>query len=355
MPRNRLWVFVAVAVMAGTLGAGSAAAPVLPDAARSEHERIVAFWTPERVAQAIPRDFVLDPTTRRFTPSKGKPGGSSGAVLGASWTKGGLVAETTGKVLFAMSGTYYVCSGSVVTDDVGERSIVLTAAHCVYDETNPNPSTGFATNWMFIPNYDAAPTPLTTNGSFCASTRYGCWTAAALAVDEGYAGAGGFNTQATLNDFGFATVGPGGNIGGDDHLDLTVGSQAISFAAGVVGSNGWAFGYPAAKPYSGSDLVYCKGPIGTDPYNANLTYRLGCNMTGGSSGGPWFSPFYESAVSDPPAGTGTLVSVNSYGYSGVKAMHGPVFNGNTQAVFNAARIATQNTVVPIGSRSPPGG
>ncbi|MEX2133171.1 MAG: hypothetical protein WEB67_03430 [Acidimicrobiia bacterium] len=62
-------------------------------------------------------------------------------------------------------------------------------------------------------------------------------------------------------------------------------------------------------------------------------------MTGGSSGGPWFGPF------DNATGTGTQMSVNSYGYSGVKSMFGPMFNSNTQATWNRALTTTTNAVV----------
>ena len=51
-------------------------------------------------------------------------------------------------------------------------------------------------------------------------------------------------------------------------------------------------------------------------------------MTGGSSGGPWFSGFSN--------GAGTLMSVNSYGYSGVVAMHGPKLNAETANMFASA-------------------
>ena len=61
-------------------------------------------------------------------------------------------------------------------------------------------------------------------------------------------------------------------------------------------------------------------------------------MTGGSSGGPWFRQFNS--------GSGTMVSVNSYGYSGITAMHGPKLNGETQLMFARAVSATANTIVP---------
>jgi hypothetical protein len=63
-------------------------------------------------------------------------------------------------------------------------------------------------------------------------------------------------------------------------------------------------------------------------------------MTGGSSGGPWLSSFNTTTTS------GGLSSLNSYGYSGVAAMHGPKFNSDTAAVYNAANRASGNQIVP---------
>ncbi|MET1003118.1 MAG: hypothetical protein ABWZ15_15020 [Acidimicrobiia bacterium] len=328
------------AVVSGATGAGAAesGSPGALRAGESAHNRAVAFWTNERVAQAIPRDFDFDPRSRSFRPSAkpsggaGGGGGGSSSTLGASWTAGGEVLGTTGKVLFAMGGTYYVCSASVADDAEIGRSIILTAAHCAYDESNQ----AFATNWMFVPDYDSAPRQLDPAGSFCATTKHGCWTASALVVAGGYATAGGFNNQAVVHDYAFAVVEAGGTSG-TAQLDSTVGSHPIQYSAVSAGADTYLFGYPAAGRYRGTDLVYCRGPLGFDPNMGNATYRVACNMTGGSSGGPWFRLF--------TSGSGTLVSVNSYGYSGITAMHGPKLNAETQAMFAAAELATANTVV----------
>jgi hypothetical protein len=337
------------------------------DAARAEHQRIVEFWTPERVAQAVPRDFVFDPGTGRFGPAAkpDNPGGGNGngggggggggggddgtsVVTGASWKAGGEVDGAVGKVLFQMGSSYYVCSATVIDDESASAngsSLILTAAHCVYDE-----STGqFSSNWMFIPDYDAQPEALTTSGSFCADTAYGCWTAEKMVVHNGYATAGGFNDQAVLYDFAVVRVGLGGfdddgDGFGDHELDHVVAEQGYSFGSvGVDGStSGYAFGYPAEKKYKGNDLIYCSGPIDGDPYNADLTYRMnGCKLNGGSSGGGWFAPFDDTRN----VGSGTLVSVNSYGYGGINAMHGPILNGDTADVYAAAKAAGGSTTV----------
>jgi V8-like Glu-specific endopeptidase len=323
------------AILAAAMLLVAFAVPAQAAGERSRHERITAYWTPARMASAIPRDFIHDPA-RGFVPSAkpehpGKPGGGAGGgdsdvVTGTSWTQGGTMAEITGKVFFTMSGVRYVCSGAIARDTRSTHSLVLTAGHCAYDET----AGAFATNWMFYPNYDASPT------SDCDAAQHGCWTAEGLVVHRDYTTAGGFNQQATLHDWAFAVVGSGGHDG--TQLD-GLGSLSVSTSAFGDGTRVHAFGYPAAQKYKGRDLVYCAGPTFSDPYNEELTYGLACDMTGGSSGGPWV--FGVDAGGDD-----ALISVNSYGYSGVKAMHGPKFNAETQATLTSANGATSNRIVP---------
>lgn len=336
---NYLRALLALTVMLAGLGAASAA----HQPTQSAHQQTIDFWTHERVSQAVPRDFLRD-SSGRFVPAMkpdnpGKPGDGNGGdsgVTGASWTAGGAVADTTGKVLFAMGGSYFVCSASVVTDTANGRSVILTAAHCAYDESGG----AFATNWTFIPNYDAAPAPLSSSSNaYCDDTLWGCWTATALVAHQGYTTAGGFNDQAVVHDFAFAVTGAGGHSG-TSLVEDVVGSQAIVFDANAGTTVVDAFGYPAAQKYKGNDLVYCEGPTAFDPNMNNATYRIACNMTGGSSGGPWMKAF------DSASGTGTLTSVNSYGYSGDKSMYGPIFNSDTQDLFNAALSTANNTIVP---------
>jgi len=330
----RVLVVLAAVAAASVVGVATAAPQ---DDARSEHQRIVEFWTHARVAQAIPRDFVLDANGALVprakpggTPGNGGGGGGggdttdpAGVVTGASWTAGGDVAATTGKVLFALGSSYYVCSASVVVDGIEGTgdSLIATAAHCAYDESN----NVFATNWVFIPDYDSKPEPLSTNqAAYCPDTQYGCWTASALTVHSGFASESVFSLAAARYDFAFATV-YGGGFNGTTLLDGTVGAQGIEFGPSRVGIDASAFGYPAAKKYKGSDLVYCAGQV-VD--SGDSTYRLLCDMTGGSSGGPWLTDFDGSG--------GVLSSVNSYGYRGGDSMYGPIFNGNTAAVYGLA-------------------
>jgi len=51
-----------------------------------------------------------------------------------------------------------------------------------------------------------------------------------------------------------------------------------------------AWGYPAAPPYDGQIMHKCidkPGRLSLDPAQPTM-YRIGCTMTGGSSGGGWF-------------------------------------------------------------------
>ena len=107
----------------------------------------------------------------------------------------------------------------------------------------------------------------------------------------------------------------------------------------ATGTKVFDFGYPAAGKYHGKDLIYCADEIFTDPLVANRTFGIDCDMTGGSSGGPWLFPFTEST------GIGTVRGVNSYGYSGVKKEYASKFNDNTANTFGAAKTASSNTIV----------
>ena len=320
-PRRLLALVVAALALVGLVA--------VPAEARqqSAHERIVAYWTSDRVARAVPRDMVIDPSSGRIVPARRPGGGGGGAVTGASWTKAGEVLKASGKVLFTLGSSTYVCSAAVVDDNKSDRSIILTAAHCVFD-----PATGFASNWIFIPEYDSAPVRL--SGSFCASTVHGCWTASSIVVSDAFASEPGFTNTAVQHDYAFVAVGAGGKS--NSQLDDVVGSFPIAFSGLSANTDAYLFGYPAAGKYKGTDLVYSRGPIGFDANTSNTTYRVTSNMTGGSSGGPWFSSFNETS------GTGTLMSVNSYGYTGVTAMFGPILNGETSAMFTEALTSTGN-------------
>lgn len=328
MKLKSLVIFLLLTVLITSATFARTPPPVVP-----EDAAIVSFWTLNRISQAQPRDFIRDSRTGTFAnPSKRPQRPQRWEVLGASWTNGGDVAKNTGRVYFQMGDYLYYCSASVVDEAVSDRSIIVTAAHCVYDESMEKT---FATKWLFVPDYDA--NPVTFSSSFCDSTTLGCWTADSFVISQEYATAGSFNEVAVTHDYAFVVVKIGGKS--DTYLDSEVGSQAITFSAQPPETKSWLFGYPAARKYKGDDLTYCLGPLSNDAAISNTTYRVPCDMTGGSSGGPWFRDFITDGSG---TGTGTVFSINSYGYQGAKAMYGPIFNSETAAMYDLAKSTSSN-------------
>jgi V8-like Glu-specific endopeptidase len=314
---------VALIALVALVALPALAAPVSAAGPPSEHERIVAYWTRERIQSARPLDVVLQPNASVAQASVGAPiaQSSPATTLGSEWPDGvGKVYTVVGRVLFSLTSGNYICSGTIVTDPKAGLSVVLTAAHCAYDQGNRQ----FATNWMFFPEFD------TTPSYDCAAAVHGCWTASRLVVHRGYAQQPGFTSTALQYDWAFAVTREGGKAG--TQLD-SLGSFPIAFTSYAVGTPITAVGYPAGGKYSpGNELIYSSGSLEYDPYQLNRTYRLASDLTGGSSGGPWLTGF------DADGNSGTLSSVNSYVYVNVnfEAMHGPMFNSKTQATWNSA-------------------
>jgi len=309
MRRSFLSLFVAASVlfaMFATTPAGAADSNAAQAAARAraaEHQRIVDFWTPQRRASAQPRDIVLPLGAKPQPMAKPGTGSGGGDVLGSAWTAGGSVSVTTGKVFFTENGSRYVCSGGAVDSTTG--SVVLTAGHCSH---GGGPASSYVTDWVFYPRYKSGPDPV-----------LGAWTATRLVATSDWVS----RANAYENDAAFAKVTQGAST---TTLEQALAAQGgttpgIAFTTPATGSRVHSFGYPAAGKYNGTILIYCSGTV-TIGYDGLQTQSIPCDMTGGSSGGPWFQGFNVSA-----AGGGTLNSVNSYGYSSVKnRMFGPIFD-----------------------------
>jgi hypothetical protein len=321
---------LATTLLLSLIAAAPATAGSPTKAALLEHQRIVDFWTKDRIAQARPRTMALGGAGRFVPARKPAPTPSTPATTGSQWPDGaGVVYGATGRILFGMGGLYWICSGTVLTEAAADRSIVLTAGHCAYDQANDV----FATEWMFIPEFDSGPVLFD-----CPSTPHGCWTASSLVVSAGFANAGGFDATAAQSDWAFAVLETGGT--GGTALDETVGSLPIGFSPVKSGTPVTALGYPASEPYDGTELIYCHGRLGFDPLLLNRTYRLPCTMTGGSSGGPWLRGLATTGDG------GTVASLNSYTYGGIAAMHGPKFGSRTQAAWAAALTTPTSQIVP---------
>jgi hypothetical protein len=141
-----------------------------------QSKKTFAYWTPERIESAVPRDYVIDQVTGQ---RQLRTRSLQTTVADADWTGGGAVNEAAGRILLTLNGGNYVCSGTVINDyDTVGRSLVVTAAHCAYDEI----ADVHATNVLFIPKQDDG--GLDKSNRKCSDDPYGCWTMKLGVVDS---------------------------------------------------------------------------------------------------------------------------------------------------------------------------
>ncbi|MFI6182654.1 trypsin-like serine peptidase [Nonomuraea sp. NPDC051191] len=334
---------VAGAPVPAQAGTTSAPGPVGWSGAGTSSERrtVTEYWTPERMRAARPlsapaprrRTSSDGPTqgspwasrgvtgSRRITTSSWTGGGGAAAATGAggtaaagrqaapvqnspgqAWADGGGVVRTVGRVFFTTAeGGTASCSGTAVTS--ANQSVVMTAGHCVKLNGAAH------RNWVFVPGFDDGRRP------------FGTWVATRVLTTQQW------NTNEDINfDVAAVVVAP---LQGRTLTDV-VGGQGVAFNQ-PTGRQMFSFGYPAAAPFDGSDLVFCSGKAFKDPVRTR-DQGLRCTMTGGSSGGPWFEGF------DTSTGLGWLNSVNSFKYDfAPDFMFGPFFGNEAMAVYQAAQ------------------
>jgi hypothetical protein len=284
---------VAVALLASMAWAGSAVAYPVSHVDPQSREKVIGYWTTERMREAVPagRDSRPVPAAK---PTKG--GGTSG---GASAEVPQPYPSTYGKVFFTSnSGVNYVCSGSAIAS--ANESVVWTAGHCV----NEGPG-AFYKNFLFVPAYRDGAAP------------YGKFAGSSLLTTSGWQASGEWGV-----DVGAAIVGTNGS---GQTLSDAVDEAALAFNA-PRNQTYWLYGYPAAKKFSGQRMRVCQTNWLMDDLSATpATIGASCDMTGGSSGGAWVT-----------AG-GTVASVVSYGYSSLRnVLFGPHLEFEAQSLYAAA-------------------
>ncbi|MFF3344437.1 trypsin-like serine peptidase [Streptomyces sp. NPDC002779] len=317
--RSLLVGVTALLTAAGALAVPASAGPRSDTGVRpvtqAAQERAAAFWTPARMRAAEPLDLLPVSGHRGTAPAKGArttvpatvPATDAGTGIqafphgGGAWTGGGAVVSTAGRVFFTYQGRTASCSGNAVTS--ANKSTVITAGHCV------RMGGAWHTNWVFVPGYHDGQSP------------HGRWTATRTLATPQWTASEDINY-----DIGAAVVAP---LNGRSLTDV-VGGQGLAFNTGY-NLRMYAFGFPAASPYDGEKFIYCSGSTSRDFLLSN-DHGMTCNMTGGSSGGPWFTQFNEST------GTGLLSSVNSFKYNFLpNRMYGPYFGADAQNLYQAAQ------------------
>ncbi|WP_158888794.1 trypsin-like serine peptidase [Amycolatopsis anabasis] len=307
MKRGTIRSAIVLAATALTVAAFAAPVSAAPRGAAVHNATSTATWTAESMRAAIPMDQLVG--KRRVSVAEVAKGLPSVVLpmafpnAGGAWTGGGKVVSTAGRVFFTFGGRKASCSGDAVTS--GNKSVVVTAGHCVKYQGS------WHTDWVFVPAYDNGNAP------------YGQWAARKTLTTPQWEASEDMNY-----DVGIGVV---NQLDGKSLTDV-VGSQGIGFNQ-ARNQNMYAFGYPAAAPYDGSKLIYCSGSTFTD-FLLTRDHAMSCNMTGGSSGGPWFLSFNEGA------GTGVQASVNSFGYTFLpNYMFGPYFGADVEKLYNTAQAA----------------
>jgi hypothetical protein len=277
------------------LPAAADAAQLQRHAVTQSAAAVVSHWTPARMRAAKPADKVLTPPGAQ---AKGKP-----PKAAAAWSSFEVTTpytqqptSTHGKVFFTLGGVDYVCSGTALLSS--NKSVVWTAGHCV----NEGPG-AFATAWAFVPAYKDGAAP------------FGVFAATDLLTTSAWGNGGDFSY-----DEGAAVV---GTANGKTLTDA-VGGRGIAFNYDR-SQRYQSHGYPAAPPFDGERQWICDStPATSDSSASPATMGIGCDMTGGSSGGGWI------------VGS-SLYSVNSYGYSNQpNVMYGPYMDSTAQSLYTAA-------------------
>ena len=199
-----------------------------------------------------------------------------------------------GKLFFRQYGVGYVCSAA----SQGNRGII-TAGHCLH--AGNNDPRGWSTNVVFVPAYKDGAAPYGQwVCDYATQTVFTVWYQRGL-PNRDVAGCRTINHAGRTLSNTVGSLGFGWNFSSDQHW--------------------FAFGYPAGAPFNGNRLIVCAASRARWDMTtvSPATQGIGCDMTGGSSGGPWLLAF--------SAGGGYVNGVNSYKYtSQPNGMFSPYFD-----------------------------
>ncbi|RHW24143.1 hypothetical protein D0Z08_25835 [Nocardioides immobilis] len=235
------------------------AAPQAMDRARE----IRRYWTPERMAAAVPIEELL--------PSLGGSttyGDTQARDQQRTAQRGVRVPRTAGKLFFRVDGGDAVCSAAAIKTK--RRNQVITAGHCVH--TGPNVGLlqrpHFYSHWVFVPRYRKGRAPL------------GRWVA-----NNAYAFNGWIEREAYRYDQAIISF---KRRDGRRLVDRVGGNEVVwGKRPRHWGVRIW--GWPAQSPYDGETARRCDGRTTRFEGTSDAAMRE-CDLTGGASGGPWLLP-----------------------------------------------------------------
>ncbi|MDH6143076.1 MULTISPECIES: trypsin-like serine peptidase [Kitasatospora] len=256
---------------------------VLPQAAKG-------FWDLQKLLAAKPKDPSAPPQ---------QPGGDGNDPLPAPVQAQQISHPYTqypvdGKIFFDVSPTEHaVCSGTVISDPLhpGKSNLVWTAGHCL--SAGKTSGGKFYSNMAFVPAFNSS--GAVSNGGKATVDKvapFGIWDAVQGITSPQWEAEGGeYGSAASQYDFSIIQVKPENATG--KSLEETVGSSIpVWFNAPRDQLKITAIGYPAAPPFTGMEMEQCAGGkpsrLSFDTSRPPMNV-IGCTMTGGSSGGGWFS------------------------------------------------------------------
>jgi hypothetical protein len=265
------------------------------------------YWTRERMRNARPARLPYA-SDRRVAQSFSAEAGGEPYPYTRTEVADPSAAEVRmhGKVFFSdpSDGNDYVCSGTAVTSPNG--SLVWTAGHCVF-------LFAWHTNFVFIPGYHNGDAPFEEWPALYTSAP-GSWV----------------NNNNVRQDVGVAVVDTDPVTGAT--LTDSVGSRELAFN-GVRDQAYVSYGYPANRQdnpdFTGEREFTCAvASAADDPFDGGsgpLPLAIGCDMTGGSSGGAWVGA------------DGRVYSVNSHGHPKVETdvMDGTYQGTVAQDLYNS--------------------
>ncbi|NJP52716.1 hypothetical protein HCJ93_22290 [Streptomyces sp. SBST2-5] len=287
---------------------------------------IEGLWKPERMMSAKEADKRI--TTKDASADQGVSDPEPAPVTAqAEKTPYHRNAAPVGKVFFDSPEGPSVCSGTVIKDvnHPGKSNLVWTAGHCVHAGGNG----GWYRNLVFVPaynDYGKSEADL-SNANPTEIAPYGNWWADWAATSNGWIKGGSETGGAgAAYDYAVLHVKP---EQGSKSLEETVGAALdVDFSAPSAAEAGrmGAWGYPAAPPYNGLKMFKCLDTPGRLSLSSNLPtmYRIGCTMTGGSSGGGWFRVLNGKTV---------LVSNTSIGPLDNTWLAGPQLGRDAEALY----------------------
>lgn len=214
--------------------------------------------------------------------------------------------RATGRLFFQIPGSTGTNS---CTASVAYGRAVWTAGHCVFTRGR-----GWHTNMVFVPAYRNGYAPY---GSFTVFSRNSLlgWT----------------RDNNLAYDIGMVAV--------RDRSSRKV-SQWVGYLGYIYNAPATqmfhSFGYPVNLGNNGRYLIACAGATYTrDSRPGPDPIGIGCDMTNGSSGGPWiiaYAPFRSGAVN-------YVNGVNSYGIqSRPNIMYSPYFGDGARALYDWGRL-----------------